>query len=81
MAHNLNFNEQTGKHSFFSNVYVKLYITVTGYFQNVRTYKNEEVKLKSLLFGGTGQLRTQKAFQLCESFAKAELMEFYNSDF
>jgi phage/plasmid-like protein (TIGR03299 family) len=46
------------------------YNAVTGYFQNVRTYKNEEAKLKSLLFGGTGQLRTQKAFQLCESFAK-----------
>ena len=54
------------------------YNAVTGYFQYVRTYKNEEAKLKSLLFGGTGQLRTQKAFQLCESFAKAELMEFYN---
>ena len=54
------------------------YNAVTGYFQNVRTYKNEEAKLKSLLFGGTGQLRTQKAFQLCESFAKAEIMEFYN---
>ena len=45
---------------------------------DVRTYKNDEAKLKSLLFGGTGQLRTQKAFQLCESFAKAEVMEFYN---
>ena len=54
------------------------YNAVTGYFQNVRTYKNEEAKLKSLMFGGTGQLRTQKAFQLCESFAKAEVMEFYN---
>ena len=54
------------------------YNAVTGYFQNVRTYKNEEAKLKSLLFGGTGQLRTQKAFQLCECFAKAEVMEFYN---
>ena len=54
------------------------YNAVTVYFQNVRTYKNEAAKLKSLLFGGTGQLRTQKAFQLCESFAKAEVMEFYN---
>ena len=51
------------------------YNAVTGYFQNLRTY---EAKLKSLLFGGTGQLRTQKAFQLCESFAKSETMEFYN---
>ena len=44
----------------------------------MRTYKNDEAKLKSLLFGGTGQLRTQKAFRLCERFAKAEIMEFYN---
>lgn len=52
------------------------YNAVTGYFQNVRTYKNEEAKLKSLLLGGTGQLRTQKAFNLCEDFAKE--MEFQN---
>ena len=45
------------------------YNAITGYFQNVRNYKNEEAKLKSLLFGGTGQLRTQKAFNLCEDFA------------
>jgi Domain of unknown function (DUF932) len=54
------------------------YNAVTGYFQNVRTYKNEEAKLKSLLFSGTGQQRTQKAFQLCERFVKSEMMEFYN---
>jgi phage/plasmid-like protein (TIGR03299 family) len=45
------------------------YNAITGYFQNVRIYKNDEAKLKSLLFGGTGQLRTQKAFHLCEYFA------------
>ena len=45
------------------------YNAITGYFQNVRIYKNDEAKLKSLLFGGTGQLRTQKAFHLCEDFA------------
>jgi len=44
------------------------YNAITGYFQNVRIYKNEEAKLKSLLLGGTGQLRTQKAFHLCEDF-------------
>ena len=54
------------------------YNAVTGYFQNVRTYKNEEAKLKSLLFGGTGQMRTQKAFKLCEDFAKSLTKEFYN---
>lgn len=46
------------------------YNSVTGYFQNVRNYKNEEAKLKSLLLGGTGQLKTQKAFNLCADFAK-----------
>jgi phage/plasmid-like protein (TIGR03299 family) len=54
------------------------YNAVTGYFQNVRNYKNEEAKLKSLLFGGTGQLRTQKAYNLCEDFAKGEMVQFYN---
>jgi phage/plasmid-like protein (TIGR03299 family) len=46
------------------------YNAVTGYYQNVRSYKNEDAKLKSLLFGGTGQLRTQAAFDLCEAFTK-----------
>ena len=45
------------------------YNAVTGYYQNVRTYKNEEAKLKSLLLGGTAQLRTQTAFNLCTRFA------------
>jgi len=45
------------------------YNSVTGYFQNLRNYKNDEAKLRSLLFGGTAQLRTQKAFHLCEDFA------------
>ncbi len=54
------------------------YNGVTGYFQNIRTYKNDETKLKSLLFGGTGQMRTQKAFNLCEHFAKSERIGFFN---
>ena len=49
------------------------YNAITGYFQNVRHYKDDEAKMKSLLYGGTAQLRTQKAFQLCESFVKSEL--------
>lgn len=44
------------------------YNAVTGYFQNVRSFKSEEAKIKSLLFGGTAQLRSQKAFALCEDF-------------
>jgi phage/plasmid-like protein (TIGR03299 family) len=49
------------------------YNAVTGYFQNVRNYKDKEAKVKSLLFGGTGQLRTQAAFDLCLSFEKGNL--------
>jgi DNA mismatch repair ATPase MutS len=52
------------------------YNAVTGYYQNVRKYKNDEAKLKSLMFGGTAQMRTQKAFNLCEDFAK--LISFLN---
>jgi len=46
------------------------YNAVTGYFQNVRNYKDDEAKVKSLLLGGTGQLRTQAAFNLCTEFVK-----------
>jgi phage/plasmid-like protein (TIGR03299 family) len=45
------------------------YNAVTGYFQNVRNFKDEESKLKSLMFG-TGLQRSQIAFNLCEEFAK-----------
>jgi phage/plasmid-like protein (TIGR03299 family) len=45
------------------------YNAITGYFQNVRAYKDEEAKLASLLMGGTGQLRAQSAFNLCTDFA------------
>lgn len=46
------------------------YNSVTGYFQNVRSYKDSEAKLKSVLYGGTAQLRSQAAFNLCTDFAK-----------
>jgi len=46
------------------------YNAITGYFQNMRTYKNGEAKLKSLLLGGTAQMRTQAAFDLCDAFTK-----------
>lgn len=52
------------------------YNAVTGYFQNVRHYKNDELKLKSILFGGTAQIRTQAAFNLCSSFAKDGSLNF-----
>lgn len=45
------------------------YNAVTGYFQNVRTYKDGEAKMKSLYYGGIAQQRTQTAFELCSGFA------------
>ncbi|WP_143559492.1 DUF932 domain-containing protein, partial [Sphingobacterium sp. JB170] len=45
------------------------YNAVTGYFQNVRNYKDDEAKLQSIVLGGTAQLKSQKAFELCTSFA------------
>jgi len=46
------------------------YNAVTGYYQNVRTYKDSEAKLQSIVMGGTAQLKSQKAFELCTSFVK-----------
>lgn len=46
------------------------YNAVTGYFQNVRTYKDPEAKLKSMLLGGNAQLRSQTAFTICQEFAE-----------
>lgn len=46
------------------------YNAVTGYFQNVRNYKDNEAKLQSIVMGGTAQIRSQKAFELCGRFAK-----------
>jgi phage/plasmid-like protein (TIGR03299 family) len=45
------------------------YNAITGYFQNVMHYKNDEAKLKSILFGN-GFNKTQSAFNLCSAFAK-----------
>jgi phage/plasmid-like protein (TIGR03299 family) len=53
------------------------YNAVTGYFQNVRNYKNDEAKFKSLL-EGTAKLRGQNAFNLCRDFAVygADILQF-----
>jgi phage/plasmid-like protein (TIGR03299 family) len=45
------------------------YNAVTGYFQNVRNYKDGEAKFKSII-EGTGKQRAQTAFDLCTDFAK-----------
>lgn len=47
------------------------YNAVTGYFQNVRNYKDNEAKLQSIVLGGTAQLKSQKALDLCENFARS----------
>ncbi|SIN77279.1 DUF932 domain-containing protein [Chitinophaga niabensis] len=43
---------------------------VTGYFQNVKTFKSSEEKLKSILYGGAAQVKAQRAFDLCKDFEK-----------
>jgi phage/plasmid-like protein (TIGR03299 family) len=44
------------------------YNAVTGYFQNVRSFKSEEAKFKSIM-DGTAKQRAQTAFNLCRDFA------------
>lgn len=44
------------------------YNAVTGYYQNVRSYKDSEAKLQSIILGGTAQLKSQKAFEICTNF-------------
>lgn len=45
------------------------YNAITGYFQNVRQYKDDDVKLKSILFG-SGFSKSQTAFNLCREFER-----------
>lgn len=45
------------------------YNSITGYYQNVKSYRDEETKFKSIMYG-TGLQRSQKAFDLCSEFAK-----------
>jgi len=44
------------------------YNAVTGYFQNVRNYKDDEAKFKSII-EGTAKQREQTAFDLCRNFS------------
>lgn len=43
---------------------------ITGYYQNVLDYKNEEAKVKSIIYGGTAFSSTEKAFELCDNFSR-----------
>jgi phage/plasmid-like protein (TIGR03299 family) len=47
-----------------------VYNSITGFFQNRKTFKNEQVKAKNILFGGVAQKTAQRAFNLCLDFAK-----------
>lgn len=42
------------------------YNAITGYYQNVKTYRSEDTKLNSILFG-TGNERSRKAFEICNT--------------
>jgi phage/plasmid-like protein (TIGR03299 family) len=56
--------EETTKGTLFG-----AYNAVTGYFQNVRNFKTDEAKLKSIIYG-TGLQRSQSAFDLCHEFTQ-----------
>jgi hypothetical protein len=45
------------------------YNAVTGYFQNIRNFKSDEAKFKSIM-EGTAKQRAQTTFDLCIEFAK-----------
>jgi len=51
------------------------YNAITGYFQNVQSFKDNEAKLKSILFGN-GLNKTQAAFNLCRQFEKQGIADF-----
>jgi phage/plasmid-like protein (TIGR03299 family) len=46
------------------------YNAITGYFQNVRSFKSDEDKVNSILLGGTAQKYAQTAFNICTEFAQ-----------
>jgi hypothetical protein len=51
------------------------YNAVNGYFQNVRNYKDDESKFKSIMYG-TALQRNQTAFDLCQNFARSGVKAF-----
>jgi len=65
------FGNQTQQTATTKGTLFGAYNAITGYFQNVKDYKNEEAKAKSILFG-TGFNKSQNAFRLCTEFEKIE---------
>ncbi|MET0635181.1 MAG: DUF932 domain-containing protein [Chitinophagaceae bacterium] len=49
------------------------YNAVTGFFQNVKSFKDDEAKFKSLVCGGSGQLKGQRCFQLWNSINREHI--------
>jgi len=39
-----------------------VYNAMTGYFQNIKNYRNEEAKMKSIVLGGLSERYTQRVF-------------------
>ncbi|SFH37475.1 DUF932 domain-containing protein [Pedobacter insulae] len=54
------------------------YNAITGYYQNVRKYRDDDAKLQSIIMGGTAQSKSQKAFELCAAFSQdgADIFNF-----
>lgn len=50
--------------------------SVTGYFQNARSFESEEAKFKSIM-DDTAKQRAQTAFNLCRDFAVQVVMPFF----
>tara|TARA_R110002020_G_scaffold98268_1_gene234040 strand:- start:23644 stop:23943 length:300 start_codon:yes stop_codon:yes gene_type:complete len=46
------------------------YNAITGYYQNIRSNKTENDKIKSILLGGTAQRRANRAFGLCDAYGR-----------
>lgn len=63
------FANQTQQEATTKGTLYGCYNAVSGYFQNVRNYRHEESKLKSIMFGA-GLQRSQTALNLCGEFAK-----------
>jgi phage/plasmid-like protein (TIGR03299 family) len=62
--------EETTKGTLFG-----AYNAVTGYFQNVRNFRDGESKFKSIMYG-TGLQKCQTAFDLCSDYAKYGKVNF-----
>lgn len=54
------------------------YNAITGYFQNVRKFRNDEAKFKSIT-EGTAKVKAQGVFDLCMSFMKTGDLHLFSN--